>query len=166
MYALVCKLNGRIYVGSSRQFKKRRGHHLTSLKRGKHENAGMQADYAQCGPSGFAFSIIQDVVFPSELLAEEKRIIAELAPRADLYNEALVPHQPVQYTPSNELDQWLTKSHAARILNISRGTLDKWIESNRLPEPMRIGTQAFMPRDAIFQLRKRRIAQKKQRTPR
>lgn len=59
VYKITNKLNGRIYIGSAKEFKNRWKEHARSLEKGKHHNRFLQADYNKCGPEVFSFSILE-----------------------------------------------------------------------------------------------------------
>jgi len=61
VYKLTNKLNGRVYIGSAKEFKERWKEHERSLKLGKHHNRFLQADYNKCGAEAFSFSILEIV---------------------------------------------------------------------------------------------------------
>lgn len=61
VYKITNKLNGRVYIGSAKEFKERSKQHAKSLEKGKHHNRFLQADYNKCGPEVFCFSILEIV---------------------------------------------------------------------------------------------------------
>lgn len=62
IYALVCKANGKIYVGSSLNFRKRKSTHFSKLKQGVYVKAhpDLQEDYDLYGRGNFKFVIIEE----------------------------------------------------------------------------------------------------------
>lgn len=61
IYKIYNKLNGRIYIGSSKEFKERFKGHLKSLKQNKHHNSFLQRDFNKCGTDAFIFEVIKVV---------------------------------------------------------------------------------------------------------
>lgn len=57
-YRIVCFRNGRVYVGITVDFEKRRSQHLSNLRGGKH-NREIQKDYNEFGEDAFYFEILE-----------------------------------------------------------------------------------------------------------
>jgi group I intron endonuclease len=58
IYKITNLLNGRIYIGSSINIKKRENQHFGKLNKNKHDNQFLQNDYNKCGEDNFKFEII------------------------------------------------------------------------------------------------------------
>lgn len=77
IYKITNKLNGRIYIGSAKRFKERWQSHAYSLRKQKHSNKFLQADFNKCGEEAFVFEVIEVTEGKSKeerLLIEEKYI--------------------------------------------------------------------------------------------
>jgi group I intron endonuclease len=61
IYQITNKVNGRIYIGSAQQFKRRWAQHKNSLHQIKHYNKFLQADFNKCGMDAFVFEVIEVV---------------------------------------------------------------------------------------------------------
>lgn len=61
VYKITNKINGRIYIGSAKEFKCRWRQHTSALKGQRHENRFLQADYNLCGPDAFRFEVLEVV---------------------------------------------------------------------------------------------------------
>lgn len=59
IYKLTNKLNGRIYIGSAKEFKRRWSQHSFSLRNQKHQNKFLQADFNKCGEEAFVFEVME-----------------------------------------------------------------------------------------------------------
>jgi len=59
IYKITNKLNGRIYIGSAKRFKERWKQHSYSLRKQKHSNRFLQADFNKCGEEAFVFEVIE-----------------------------------------------------------------------------------------------------------
>lgn len=59
IYKITNKLNGRIYIGSAKEFKERWKQHLSSLRNQKHSNKFLQADFNKCGEEVLVFEVIE-----------------------------------------------------------------------------------------------------------
>lgn len=59
IYRILNENNGRFYLGSCKEFKRRSKQHHNALKSGKHSNKYLQADFAKCGDIHFKFEILE-----------------------------------------------------------------------------------------------------------
>lgn len=59
IYKITNKLNGRIYIGSAKEFKRRWKQHSYSLRNQKHQNKFLQADFNKCGEEAFIFEVVE-----------------------------------------------------------------------------------------------------------
>lgn len=87
VYSIRCISSGKIYIGSSKDIKKRARQHEAALKMGKHANKKLQLDYN--GGKDFFFDAVRVLVDPTHraLIRAEYEVMKE-AKRggADLYN--------------------------------------------------------------------------------
>jgi len=58
IYYIVNNYNGKIYIGSSINMKRRKKEHLNSLRNGSHYNTHLQASYNKYGEDVFEFRVI------------------------------------------------------------------------------------------------------------
>lgn len=76
IYKITNTFNGRFYIGSAKEFKSRWKGHEYSLRKNKHSNKFLQADYNKCGSDMFEFTILEIVVGnKSERLKKEELYI-------------------------------------------------------------------------------------------
>jgi group I intron endonuclease len=68
IYKIVNNINGKIYIGSAVDFKRRKRDHLYQLKKGIHHSKYLQRGYNKHGFENFNFSILEIVENHSELL--------------------------------------------------------------------------------------------------
>jgi group I intron endonuclease len=73
IYKISNKVNGKIYIGSAKEFKRRFSQHHCSLKKGTHHNKHLQAAWNQHGESAFVFEVIEVTTGSTE----ERRLIEE-----------------------------------------------------------------------------------------
>lgn len=74
--------NNKIYIGSTKDFKKRKSIHLRQLKLEKHHNIHLQRSYNK-NPNKFVFEILEKCV-QSELLIKEQEWINKLNPEYNI----------------------------------------------------------------------------------
>lgn len=70
----------RIYIGSARDFKMRKGTHLHELRNNYHGNGKLQNHYNKYGESDLSFEVIEIVSNPFELLSREQFFINSMNP--------------------------------------------------------------------------------------
>jgi group I intron endonuclease len=61
VYAIVCTVNGMQYVGSAQDVRNRWGSHRWRLRKGRHHNEPLQADWDQYGEGAFEFKMLAEV---------------------------------------------------------------------------------------------------------
>jgi group I intron endonuclease len=73
IYQIRNESNGRLYIGSAKEFKARYKQHIASLTKGTHHNKFLQNDFNKCGTDAFVFEVLE-VTTGSTV---ERRIIEE-----------------------------------------------------------------------------------------
>ncbi len=71
IYQITCTGNGKIYVGSAINIRRRWTGHRTDLERGEHDNPYLQRAWNKYGPDSFYFSVLE-FVSPDELISREQ----------------------------------------------------------------------------------------------
>ena len=82
VYKITNKINGRIYIGSAKEFKQRCKQHRIGLIKKKHRNKFLQADFNKCGEDSFVFEVIEVVEGP-----QENRLLVEQAYIKNYYDQ-------------------------------------------------------------------------------
>lgn len=78
VYSILCKINNKIYIGStSMTFSKRFFHHISCLRNNKHKNKYLQNVYNKYGEENIKFNIIEVVKDKSKILEREQFYIDE-----------------------------------------------------------------------------------------
>ena len=74
IYAIICLENGKYYVGSSKNIKRRKTSHFYALKNNCHDNNHLQRAYNLYGLKSFIFMIIDEIPEQDLLKIEQKFI--------------------------------------------------------------------------------------------
>lgn len=88
IYKIINIQNGRIYIGSAKEFKRRAKQHFSSLKNNKHQNKYLQHDFNKCGEDAFEFHVLEVVEGDKEnrRLSEQKYINQYYDEQKQCYN--------------------------------------------------------------------------------
>lgn len=73
VYSITNKVNGKVYIGSAVDFKKRWGAHKRCLKKGVHPNSYLQKAWNKHGSVSFIFAVLEYELDPKKLLEIEQR---------------------------------------------------------------------------------------------
>lgn len=77
IYRIYNKVNGKFYIGSTSNFRKRMREHLHSLRKNKHVNNYLQHAFNKYGEENFIFEVYENVDI-DDLIAVEQMILDEL----------------------------------------------------------------------------------------
>lgn len=116
VYRIRSLVDGKIYVGSSRDMRKRFISHLNLLRTGKHHNQYLQNAFNKHGESNFVFEIIESVD-PNLLLDKESEWIDKLRATDKVagYNISKDPSSPMLgLTHSDESKQRMAQSQTGK----------------------------------------------------
>jgi len=61
VYCITNAVNGRVYFGSAIRFRQRFAEHEVALRKGRHGNRFLQADFNKCGTDAFTFAVLEVV---------------------------------------------------------------------------------------------------------
>jgi len=86
IYKIVNTKNGKFYLGSSKNIKRRWHRHKSALKHNKHHFTYLQRSWNKHGGSSFTFEIIKEMpnATEPELLNEETKLTNELLPEYNI----------------------------------------------------------------------------------
>ena len=73
-------VNGKIYIGSTVDFRRRFRLHKFHLDRGTHHSPGLQRAWKTYGAEAFAFEVLEIIPEPKELISVEQRYLDQLCP--------------------------------------------------------------------------------------
>lgn len=91
IYEIVNTANGKRYIGSAVDFKKRHREHFNALKRQKHRNSHLQSAWDKHGESVFQFLPMMTVEDPTKLTWWEQRFLEALKPEYNISLSAVAP---------------------------------------------------------------------------
>lgn len=72
VYSIICTINGKRYVGGSKNLMKRRQGHLARLRRNSHHAFELQNDWNLYGPEAFIFILVEEVANVNSLVSHEQ----------------------------------------------------------------------------------------------
>ncbi len=117
IYQIKNTINGRVYVGSTNNFKWREYSHNINLENKKHHSAKLQNAYNKYGKDSFQFSILEYVVNIGELLDREQYWIDELNAFSKGYNMRPRAESNCGHKPSAETRLKMSKARTGRIVS-------------------------------------------------
>lgn len=79
IYKIVNKIDGKYYVGSTKNFNERINRHFKSLRRGKHHNINLQRSFDKYGEESFEFVVLETCEV-TNLLTLEQLFLNKLKP--------------------------------------------------------------------------------------
>jgi len=75
IYKIENMVNGKVYIGSSKDIKQRFRQHLSDLKNNRHHSIHLQRAWNKYGESNFKFSIIEELDYINDLFITERHYI-------------------------------------------------------------------------------------------
>ncbi len=118
IYRILCKANGRYYIGSAVVIAVRWRSHRSHLRKGKHHCRHLQRAWVKYGETAFEFSVIEDGVSRSDLIAREQFHID--AGGCALFNGAKVAGSTMGITPSPETRAKIGEANRRRVYTAER----------------------------------------------
>lgn len=88
--------DGRIYIGSAENLRRRWNCHKALLRRGSHHNRLLQADWTEAGEAAFTFAVVEEVVDVAALITVEQRWLDEALAAGVAYNIAMSTRSPAR----------------------------------------------------------------------
>lgn len=105
VYIVHCAADGRCYIGSTTCLRTRYSTHWSKLRRRDHENARLQAAWAQHGPNAVRFGALEELPGAADDASEPLRLAREnywlsRISRGDLYNVTIPATASLRTTPA------------------------------------------------------------------
>jgi group I intron endonuclease len=88
IYQIRNTLNNKVYVGSTKNFEKRKGEHFRDLKKNNHKNVKLQRSFNKYGEDKFIFEILCLYPYDKTIVAEEQKWIDNLNSKKNGFNIA------------------------------------------------------------------------------
>ncbi len=149
VYIINNLVNGKYYIGATKDFKKRIQYHKRDLRKNKHTNDYLQKSWNKYGENNFSFSILEEwnenVMYSMEnwwcnmLLAHNKNYGYNIQPTNETGNPGLSEESKLKISASkkNKKRKPLTQEHKDKIGNfhknkiVSKETRDKISKANK-----------------------------------
>jgi len=96
VYKTKNRRNGKIYIGSSVNTKRRWRNHRYALRNGQHHNPHLQRAWDKYGEDVFEFTVVEVIEDPDLRLAAEQKWLGEHFTQKACYNIVLVASAPMQ----------------------------------------------------------------------
>ena len=154
VYCITNTVTGKLYIGSTQNFRKRRNCHVVALNQGKHTNRRMQAAFNKYGFSALAFSI-KELCSVADLQTREQDWLDRFNGKGVLYNLLRTAystkgpdHPRFGKTHTEEARKKIREARARQVVSHSPATRKKMGEKSR-------GRK--MPLEAIERMRASKI---------
>lgn len=107
IYKILNKINGKFYIGSAKNFKKRWWVHCSLLRNNKHHNEHLQAAWNKYGELAFEFIILHECKIEELLICEQSLLDQTKCFNRDIgYNTCTVAGNSIGYRHSEEFKVW------------------------------------------------------------
>jgi group I intron endonuclease len=155
IYRIANTTNGKVYVGSAVNLRRRWNGHRRLLRLGEHHSRPLQAAWNKYGESAFSFAVIEDVSDPKLLIDMEQKWLDTLE-SGRYYNVCLVA--------GSSLGKSLSPETRKKISQAKTGKPNGQLGAKRTPEQVaRIAAGQMgkkMPRHAVEKTRAAHIGRK------
>lgn len=131
VYEICNTVNGKRYIGSTRNLSRRFRQHLSDLKGGRHVNKNLLADWQLHGESAFSFSTLA-ILESRELLSTEQRIFDALV------KDGVACYNYFSHVVSPTIGTHLSLEHRAKISEKNKG-IPKSLETRLRMSIARLG---------------------------
>ena len=160
IYAIVNKVNFKVYIGSAVNLDGRRRDHFSGLERGDHRNSKLQNSYNKHGKDNFVFDILE-VVEDKTMLLEREQFWLDFSNSAKIgYNIASIARSRLGVKQSRESVEKMRKSLTGRKLSEShrksmsesrKGRILSEQGKRNIAEGIRKSEKAAAQRERLFQ---------------
>lgn len=109
-------LNGKCYVGSSKNLEWRKHRHFTQLRNGDHHCSHLQRSFLKHGEDAFVFVVVEMVADLGKLIEREQHWIDETKKNVRLYNSAMVAGSQLGIKRSEETIQKMRLAQKGKVI--------------------------------------------------
>ena len=102
IYAILCRAEGRVYVGRTNRRAQRWACHRTDLRKGNHYCA-LQAHWRVHGEQAFEFIVLEEVAEHEDIEARERHWISKLGAQRSRTGYSLNPGQLARLCPEQRM---------------------------------------------------------------
>lgn len=140
VYQFTNLVNGKRYIGSTANLKRRQRNHLSALRRGRHANPHLQAAFRKYGEEAFGFCVLEYVEDSSQLIGREQYFLDGLEPEYNLYP---IAGSPLGYQHTIEAKRKIgnanrgrqfTEEHRRKLREANRGKRNPHYGKRHTPE--------------------------------
>lgn len=126
IYRILNTQTNDFYVGSTRNFTRRKADHLHRLRRGKSTNTILQKAWNKYGSECFIFEILEEFQI-GDLIEREQFYIDTLSPKYNVRIAADLNIKPIVQLSldGEEIQNWSSMSEASEVLNIGLSSLSE-----------------------------------------
>lgn len=152
IYKIVNLINGKFYIGSTQtSFNKRKGEHLSELRKGYHKNRYLMSSWIKYGENNFKFEVVEEFCFPKNY---NKDYIYEYVTLRELYYINLLNPQYnlTKETSTGKLGRVVSEKEKERIGSLNRG--------KKLSEETKIKIREARAKQVITEEHRRKIGLK------
>lgn len=114
LYRITNTVNGKYYIGSSNDIKRRWINHKNTLRRGKHRNCHLQASFNKYSADAFVFEIIEELPPDTDrevMLEIEQKLLDALTPHDWVHNVYNIHKMVDNINTPDEVRQKMSEAH-------------------------------------------------------
>jgi group I intron endonuclease len=119
IYSIKNKINGKIYIGQSRNIEHRKKQHRTELKCNVHRNTYLQHAYNKYGADNFEFELIEEVYDSSELNKRERWYIKNFSAKNPSYGYNLTDGGDATYSLNEDVKNRISLNKRGQNTNLT-----------------------------------------------
>lgn len=99
VYEIENLVNGKVYIGSTSNFRKRKEAHIYDLKKETHGNTPLQRAWKKYGAKNFRFQVVEEVDEDNQFVKEQEHINRAISAKREIYNVNSIVNNPRSSLP-------------------------------------------------------------------
>jgi len=88
IYKITNKVNSKFYIGSTKDYARRKKEHISQLTKKKHTNGSLQTDWNKYKAKNFIFSIVEEIPNDLQFITEQKYLDELVGIVDQIYNKS------------------------------------------------------------------------------